>query len=108
MEDGTIAGEKLWETWKNTEFEVTSDLLWLVLQHRLTEVEQDFTIRADPQGRRWCKVDLTEQSVKRRGSIGINGLMMAAIGICSARGVLPTAELFHQSFGSSGGPQDTK
>ncbi|OPZ16766.1 MAG: hypothetical protein BWZ10_01351 [candidate division BRC1 bacterium ADurb.BinA364] len=96
---GLKAGHALWEAWRNARFEVTSDLIWLMLEHRLTEMKQNFTLSVDEAGRRWCTVDLTNQSIKRRGTVGISGLHLTAIGICTARGVLPTAEVFHQYFG---------
>lgn len=98
MADGRIAGEALWEAWTNAKIEVTSDLVWKVLLRRLIEQKQYYTLTIDEWGRRWCTVDLTMQNVKRRGSIGINGYMMTAIGICSARGVVPTARIFSAYF----------
>jgi len=98
VEGGLTAGQRLWEAWKDDCFEVKSDLLWLILEHRLTEMEQQFILLSDALGNRWCRVDLTRQSAKRRGTPGISGLMLTAISICSARGVVPTAELLHQYF----------
>ncbi|MCX7016171.1 MAG: hypothetical protein NTW86_27035 [Candidatus Sumerlaeota bacterium] len=65
---------------------------------RQEEILQQYDWTVGEDGKRWCVVDLTEQSLKRRGSVGIPGLQMAAIGICTARGVVPTAELFHEYF----------
>lgn len=98
MPDGQNAGDALWEAWRTARIEVTSDLVWKVLLQRLIEDKQYFTLTIDESGRRWCMADLTMQNIKRRGSIGIPGLMMNAIGICSARGVVPTAKIFEAYF----------
>lgn len=98
MPDGTIAGEALWNAWRNARIEVTSDLVWKVLLRRLIEQKQYFTLSVDEAGRRWCTADMTMQNIKRRGSPGIPGLMMTAIGICSARGVVPTARIMEAYF----------
>ncbi len=105
MPDGQIAGDALWNAWKNARLEITSDLVWKVLERRLIEQIQYYEMSIDEQGKRICTVDLTQQNVKRRGSPGIPGFMMAAIGICSARGVVPTAEICAAYFYQNLNPQ---